>query len=508
MGPGQIYVKFMPDGQPVQLTHDTSVKLGPAFSPDGSNIAYSTVDPWDVVEVPVLGGEAHTLLPNASSLTWIEGGKWLLFSEIKEGLHLVLVTTDQGRGQSRDVYVPPGERSMVHHSYLSPDDKWVLVVQMDSQGNLLPCRVVPFSGGGEIHVVGPAAGKCNSGAWSPDGEWMYLTAQKDGQYHIWRQRFPDGKPEQLTFGPTSQEGVALAPDGKSLITAVGSQDSTVWFHDKDGDHQVSSEAFGARPSFSSDGKTLYFLRSSGQTSGFELQARDLAGGRTESVLPGYPMWDYSVSKDGREVVFAQDDASGHSSLWVAPTNRRTSPVRISTASSIEDSPFFLPDGDIVFRAIEGDANFLYRMKENGADRHKISPRRVLDAFAMSPDGRWFVAAAAASDQERAAQVTAFAVDGSASAMLCETYCSLTWDTAGKFVYLSYPLIRQGTYLLPVLQSTGLPKLPRSGIAVDADLKNATKAAEIALVVESAVSPTMYAFTRQSTRRNLYRIPLQ
>ena len=63
MGPGQIYVKFMPDGEPVQLTHDASVKLGPAFSPDGSNIAYSTVDPWDVVEVPVLGGDRTYCYP-------------------------------------------------------------------------------------------------------------------------------------------------------------------------------------------------------------------------------------------------------------------------------------------------------------------------------------------------------------------------------------------------------------------------------------------------------------
>jgi eukaryotic-like serine/threonine-protein kinase len=102
-GPGQIYVKFMPDGQPVQLTHDSSVKLGPAFSPDGSNIAYSTVEPWEVWEVPVLGGDPRIFLPNASSLTWIEGGKRLLFSEIKEGLHLVLVTTDLSRGESRDV---------------------------------------------------------------------------------------------------------------------------------------------------------------------------------------------------------------------------------------------------------------------------------------------------------------------------------------------------------------------------------------------------------------------
>ncbi len=508
MGPGQVYVKFMPDGQPVQLTHDASVKLGPAFSPDGSNVAYSTVDPWEVVEVPVLGGDSHILLPNASSLTWIEGGKRLLFSEIKEGLHMVLVTTDQGRGQSRDVYVPPGERSMVHHSYLSPDGKWVLVVQMNSQGNLLPCRVVPFQGNSEIRVVGPAVGKCITGAWSPDGEWMYLTAQKDGQYHIWRQRFPDGEPEQLTFGPTSQEGVALTPDGKSLITAVGSQDSTVWFHDKDGDHQVSSEGFAVRPAFASDGTKLYYLVGNGQTAGFELQVKDLAGGNAESVLPGYFMQDYSVSKDGKEVVFAANDASGRSSLWVAPTNRRTSPVRISAASAIEDSPFFLPDGDIVFRAIEGDANFLYRTKANGADRQKISPRRVLDAFAMSPDGRWFVAAVPEPDPEHTAEVIAFAVDGSASATLCVNYCSLTWDTSAKFVYMSFSLMKQGSYLLPVAPSTGLPKMPATGIAVNDDLKNATTAAEIPHVVDSALSPTVYAYRLQSTRRNLYRIPLQ
>ena len=66
------------------------------------------------------------MLRNASSLTWIEDGKRLLFSEIKNGLHMGVVTTDEGRGQSRDVYLPVGERSMAHHSYLSP--KWEMGV--------------------------------------------------------------------------------------------------------------------------------------------------------------------------------------------------------------------------------------------------------------------------------------------------------------------------------------------------------------------------------------------
>ncbi|MGA7710133.1 MAG: protein kinase, partial [Acidobacteriaceae bacterium] len=274
MGPGEIYVKLLPGGEPVQLTHDSTSKLSPSFSPDNSNVAYSVVSPWDTWEVPVLGGDPHLLLPNASSLTWIEGGKRLLFSEIREGLHMILVTTDEARGNRRDVYAPPGNRSMVHHSYLSPDGRSVLVVEMDSRGEILPCRVVPFLGKGEVRVVGPPGGMCLAGAWSTDGKWIYLTAKTD-DFHIWRQRFPDGKPEQLTFGPTSQEGITMAPDGKSLITSVGSEDSTVWMHDKDGDHQISSEGNAQSPKFSPDGRRLYFLMANGQTHGQELWVKDL-----------------------------------------------------------------------------------------------------------------------------------------------------------------------------------------------------------------------------------------
>lgn len=299
----------------------------------------------------------------------------------------------------------------------------------------------------------------------------------------------------------------MASDGKSLITAVGSKDSTAWFHDKDGDHQISSEGFALRPSFSSDGKSLYYLMTTGQTPGYELEVKHLTTGNTESLLPGYFIEDYSVSKDGKEVALVVNDKNGHSGLWVAPTNRRSSPTRISPPTAIEDSPFFLPDGDLVFRAIEGESNFLYRMKADGTDRRKISPQRVLDAVALSPDGRWFAAASPRSDQEHMAQVTAFAVDGSTSATLCVTYCTLRWDTSGKFAFVSFPLMREESYPVPVLHDTGLPKLPATGITGVEDLGNATTATVIPQIVESAISPSIYAYTRQSTRRNLYRVPL-
>jgi serine/threonine protein kinase len=504
-GPGQIYVKFLPDGQPVQLTHDSTAKMTPVFSPDSSNVAYSIVEPWETWEVPVLGGQPSVFLPNSSSLTWIEGGKQLLFSEIKEGLHMGVVTSDESRGNSRDVYLPEGKRSMAHHSYLSPDGKWVLIVEMDSRAEILPCRVVPFQGGGESRLVGPPEGRCISAAWSPDGRWMYLTVRTDA-FHIWRQRFPNGEPEQITFGPTSQEGIAVSPDGNSLITAVGSQDSTVWLHNKDGDQAISSEGNAWSPVFSADGNSLYFMMANGRTHGYELWVKELAAGKMERVLPDYPMERYAVSRDGKQVAFAMNDRNGHSSLWVAPTNRLTSPMRISS-TPVEDSPFYLPDGDLIFRAIEGGSNFLYRMKADGSGRRKIVPDRILDVVAVSPDGRWALAGTPVAHQEYSAEIKAFPLNGGDPITVCRGYCGMRWDTTGKFLYLMFPQIVGGSYPLPVQPETGLPKLPPDGIARNEDLKNTKAAPAIPWMVDSATSPSVYAYTRQNTRRNLYRIQL-
>ena len=504
MGPGDIYVKLLPGGEPVQLTHDpTTTKMAPSFSPDNSRIAYSLVGPWDTWTVDVLGGQPHLLLPNASSLTWIEGGKWLLFSEIKQGLHMAVVTTDEGRGNSRDVYVPKGERSMAHHSYLSPDGQWVLIVEMGSQAQILPCRIVPFQGKSDVRIVGPPNGACLAGAWSPDGKWIYLTAKTD-DFHIWRQRFPDGKPEQITFGPTSQEGIAMASDGKSLITSVGSQDHTVWLHDKDGDHQISSEGNAFSPTFSTDGRSLYFLMANGQSRGTELWVKDLNNGKVEQVLPGYPMQDYSVSRDGKQVAFSMNDQSGHSSLWVAPTSRRSPPVHISSAA-VEDLPFFLPDGDLVFRAIEGGSNFIYRMKTDGTARRKITPDRILDIHAVSPDGRWVVAGSQDPDQVNTASIKAFPVYGGPPVPLCAGHCFFHWEIMGRSAYLSFPFT--GSFEVPVMHDTGLPKTLPGGFARGGDFTKAKTNTAIPWQVESAIDPAVYAYTRENTRRNLYRIQL-
>ena len=511
-GKGQIYVKMLSAGEPVQLTHDEAFKLSPVFSPDDSRISYGTTDPWETWEVPVLGGEPRRLLANASSLTWIGDGRHLLFSETKSGIHMGVVTSDETRGQSRDVYTPAGERSMAHHSYLSPDGHWVLVVVMGNKGEMLPCRVVPFDGSGAEQIVGPPDASCTTGSWSPDGKWVYVSSNKGGRFHIWRQRFPNGQLEQVTSGPTEEEGIAMAPDGKSLLTSVGSFDSTLWLHDEKGDHQLSSEGNVFEPSLSPDGSKLYYLLQSGESSDVELWVRELASGRKERLLEAFPILSgvnnpkhYAVSKDGNYVVFARKEHGDNSRLWLVPTDHHAPPFQIPSTAS-EDSPFFLPDGEVVFRSTEGALNFIYRENRNGTARRKILPSPILELFAVSTDGRWVLTGGKAPAEQNLSAIIFAPVEGGPTVLACDTFCLGNWDIHGKSLFLRFVGDGgQSTYFLPLNDSSGLPDLPAARSITPADFKANRKVTVVPRALETAASPDFYAYTQQNVRRNIYRI---
>ncbi|HYL65418.1 MAG TPA: protein kinase [Candidatus Methylomirabilis sp.] len=481
LGRGNVYVKLLPSGEPVQLTRDDRTKLSPEFSWDGSRIAFGVVDPWDTWEVPVMGGEPRLMLRNASSLTWIDGGKHLLFSEIKGGVHMAVVTTDEGRGQSRDVYVPAGERSMAHHSYLSPDGKWVLVVLMDALGQIGPCHVVPFEGSGSDQLVGPENASCTTGAWSPDGKWIYISTNKGGRFHIWKQRFPNGVLEQITSGPTEEEGIAMARDGKSFLTSVGTRDSTVWIHDEKGEHQMSSEGSTSWGVFSADKKRFFYLKQSGQSEEAELWTTDLTTGQKEQVLPGYgtepgiASGNFAISKDGQMVAIARRDEKGNSHLWMAATDHRSAPGELESAGN-EDSPFFLPDGDLVYRAEENGSNYLYTRKPDGSGRRKLREQPILELSAVSPDGRWTTLGQRDdADKDHPYRIEAYPIASGEPVLICRTLCFTGWTIDGRYMFLQFGASREmGTFFLPVRKETGLPDLPLEGFGGPEELKSKEK----------------------------------
>ena len=525
IGPGNIYVKLLPDGEPVQLTNDSSSKMGPVFSPDGSRITYTSAHDWtwDTWEVPVLGGEPKRLLPNASGLTWIDS-KRAMFSEITKGIYMKIVTSTESRAEERDVYRPPNiEIGMAHRSYLSPDQQWVLVAEMDSHG-WLPCRMVPFDGTSPGREVGPAPAECTDAAWSPDGKWMYFSANASGGFHIWRQRFPDGTPEQITSGATQEQGLAIAPDGRSLITSVGNTQSTVWFHDAQGDRQVSSEGYAITPSVSPNGDKVYFLVRSLATRAFvagELWAWDRSTGRSEKLLPGFLVLRFDISRDGKQIVFAATDSEGKSSLWLAPLDHSSSPRRLTPGEAYR--PFFGPQGDIFYLAKEGDNDFIYHMRQDGSERKKVLEQPVLYLVAVSPDGQWVVAWLEEQGPDKPRAVVAYPVGGGAGVILCSSCGNgpsnegaplVAWSPDQKYLYVgsrikgNKGMNQSQTFVLLLATGEAVPTLA-SGENYDSP--TVSRRLSVRIIPQSDVcpgpNPSVYAYMKIAAQRNLYRVQL-
>ncbi|HEX3448360.1 MAG TPA: protein kinase, partial [Isosphaeraceae bacterium] len=187
---GQVYVKSLPDGEPQQLTNDGIAKTNPAFSPDGTSIAYTTLDVgfnWDTWVVAAKGGAPRRWRRNVSDLIWT-GPREILYSERpSKGI----VAAEEDLSGRHNVYLPPNDRGVSRRPHASPDGKWVLLAEISAYGDWEPCRVVPMDGSSTGRQVGPPSAACTGGAWSPDGEWVYVTSKAGGLYHIWRQRFPN-----------------------------------------------------------------------------------------------------------------------------------------------------------------------------------------------------------------------------------------------------------------------------------------------------------------------------
>lgn len=503
LGTGRIYVKLLPHGEPEPLTKVLGSVYGPTFSFDGSHVGFTYFtnghpEPaFNTLTVPTTGGLPALLLGNSAGLTWIAPHR-LLYSENDSGIHMRVVTSTDDRADRRAVYSPAHERGMAHYSYLSMDRRSVLVVEMDRTGNWQRCRMVPFDGSSAGTPVGPPGGHCTAAAWSPDNRWMYFSATVGGHSHLWRQRYPRGEPEQITFGPTEEFGVAVMPDGRSLVTSLGMQRQSIWIHDSSGERPVTSDAVASAPWLSSDAKRLYFLVAGSSDAPARLWRLDVQQGQKEPVLPGLDVLSYDISPDERQVVFSRDHG-GEMQVWIAPLDHHLPPRLLARGA---DQPAFGGSGEVFFRLLGDRMNHLYRIRDDGTSKQRALDIPILQFMSVSPTERWAAVLAVVAGK---VSTVILGLGNDSFRWVRGGYWATRWSHDGSRLYIdaqeSSPTAPARTLAIALSGGTPpqIPELPQTdgpdvlphgvgGLAAGPD-------------------PGTYAFTQTVWLRNIFRIPL-
>src|ERR1051325_8509032 len=103
--------------------------------------------------------------------------------------------------------------------------------------------------------------------YSPDGNWIAFSSNRDGNYDVFVIPAAGGKPKQLTYHTADDAVVGWSPDGKkvlfSSIRAKGAFPSVATLFEVAVEGAIEESIptdWGASGSYSADGKKLAFMR--------------------------------------------------------------------------------------------------------------------------------------------------------------------------------------------------------------------------------------------------------
>jgi Tol biopolymer transport system component len=227
-GNSDIYKIRVEGGEPQQLTRDPADDFSPAWSPDGSEIAFHSFrnGTRDVFVMSADGTRVQTVVASPRrqerQASWSPDGRSMNFSVMPDS---VFVVARAGAGWGSPRFFRKGLLGA-----WSPDGKTIAVVAEDLKGiDLSPVDATQLT----ITAVREAAGDQIQGlAWSRDSRLVYYGwVGGDGTTSIWGVPAAGGARRQLLHftDPARQlyRGF-IAVDSRHVYLSIGSRESDVW----------------------------------------------------------------------------------------------------------------------------------------------------------------------------------------------------------------------------------------------------------------------------------------
>jgi len=236
-GNSEIYVMNADGTNQIQLTDSPQNDYYPAWSPDGTKIAFCSHRDgnWEIYAMNADGSNQTRLTNNPAddaNPSWSPDGTKIAFNSHRDGDWEIYVMNADGSNQTRLTNNPADDA----HPSWSPDGTRI-TFQSDRDGNR-EIYVMNVGGGGEERVT------CNSAcdeepAWSPDGNRIAFESDRDGNYEIYVMT-PDGSNQmRLTTNPAWDYSPTWSPDStKIAFTSLRDGNREIYAMNADGSGQT------------------------------------------------------------------------------------------------------------------------------------------------------------------------------------------------------------------------------------------------------------------------------
>jgi hypothetical protein len=141
------------------------------------------------------------------------------------------------------------------------------------------------------------------------------------------------------------------------------------------------------------------------------------------------------------------------------------------------------------------------------------PYPILEIQNISPGKKWLMAMLPYPDGKRVSPMPmAIPLDGGPPRRMCVSYCTPTWSSSGRFLFLAVEPASQTnpgrSLAIPVGPGETLPDLPPEGLSPGAQPE--VVPGSVSVNREQLVpgeDPTHYAYVNTTSHSNLYRISL-